>query len=954
MTSSEKVLMLCDVVDSTATTERLGDTLSAELWRTHDTAARALLADWDGHEVDKTDGLLALFGGASDALGFAESYHRALASLEPPLAARVAVFQGTVLLRQTPADEVARGAKPLEVDGLAKPITARIAALAQSGQTLVSESAVRGLSCADSFQALGSWCFKGVSEPINLYEPSTRPRGSPPDGAKAWRVTRVRQHWLPTREQPHTLPAERDTFVGRQADLTNLAARFDEPGTRLVTLLGMGGTGKTRLALHHGWDALGAHAGGVWFCDLSQATSFDGVLHAAAQGLQLPLGAADPVQQIGLAIAGRGDCLVIFDNLEQVVRHAEPTLGRWLAAAPQARFLVTSREVLGIAGEQTIALPPMARDEGATLFVRRAQAAHSGFEVSGTDDTHSAIKQLVDMLDGLPLAIELAAARVRVLAPDQMLARMGERFKLLAAPGKRHDRQATLLATLDWSWELLSDPERSGLVQLSVFEGGFTLAAAEVVVDLSAFGNSTWVVDVVQGLVQKSLVRALDRDRFDMLRSVQDYARMPRDNGAGPALALSRRRHALHFASISDRSAVAARCADADNLVAACRNATADGATHEAVGALVNAWAALRLTGPFGVALAMADRVVHLAGLDSDERARAEVVAASALDAMGRNREAHARLIPVLEGLAPGSRALCRVYCVAGEIASNLGLFDEAASQLLQAQRHAEAHADVETQCRAHNALGWLAYWRARSVDARTHYLTALDLARQLADMRWEGGLLGNLGVLEHSLGRHEEARSHYERALVLARENGDRRWEANARCNLGLLHQELGRNAEARVHHESALAMARHMGHRKLEGTVLCNLGHLAEAMLESDSARMSYELAVEIAQMSGDPRSEGMYRAHLGLLLARLGRPDDARSCFVAGANLLRQVGDLAGLALLRCKKAQAEASLGDAAAGLDEFRQAEAFAIQNPPDADSELARALNAARVAVIPA
>ena len=945
--NNEHVLLLCDVVDSTALTERLGDTRAAQLWRAHDGMARQLLAVWRGLEVDKTDGLFALFDAVADALGFATAYHEALGQMDPPLQARAAIHRGVVLLRETPAAEVARGAKPLDVDGIAKPLTARIGALALSRQTLLSETAALALASETRLNPLGYWRFKGLSEPIALFEPAALALGPPPDAEKAWCVTHDGDRWLPTREVPNSLPAERDGFVGRRNALAELAAAFAS-GARLVTVLGVGGSGKTRLALRHGWDALGGHPGGVWFCDLSQAVTFDGIVHAVAQGIQLPLGASDPVHQIGNAIASRGTALVILDNFEQVARHAETSLGCWLEQASAATFLVTSREVLGITGEHTMALPPLPDDDGAELFVQRACSAVSDFNPDS--DNRGVIVELVRLLDGLPLSIELAASRVRVMTPRAMLARMGERFKLLATPGGRRDRQATLRATLDWSWELLSEAERAALAQLSVFEGGFTLEAAEAVVDLAGTCESPWVVDAVHALVQKSLVRRVSQQRFDLLRTVQEYVH-PALSRLNSQPATVHARHARYFASLSESAAISDRCADADNLVSACRRAVANGSNDDALGNLVNAWAVLRLTGPFNLALQLADAVAALPRSDAEAHAGADVVAASALDAMGHSAEARARILSALQRLPPGAATVARARCVLGEATANLGQFAAAEGELNAALQAAYAQDDLETQCRAHNSIGALASRQARPDRARPHYEQALQVAQRLGDKRWQGGLLGNLGMLDHMAGKTDEARSKYERALTLAGETGDRRWEANARCNLGLLLHDEGRSAEALIHFEAALAMARHMGHRLLEGTALCNLGLLHEARNDLEAARMQHEGAVRIAQACGDPRCEGLYRAYLGLLLARLGLAADAQACLEAGAALLQGAQDTAHLALLECKRAVALVLLREAEAGLAALRRAELLIPADSSESGSELVLALQAAHAAL---
>ncbi|MBI3368747.1 MAG: hypothetical protein HY021_09995, partial [Burkholderiales bacterium] len=575
------VLLQTDLVDSTAVAQRLGDAAAATLWQRHDSLARALLRDWRGREIDKSDGFLLLFADVADAVGYALAYQRALRGLEPPLSARAGLHCGPLSLRETPADDVAFGAKPLEVDGLAKPVTARIMVLAMGGQTLISAEACAELGALEAarwrVQSHGHWRLKGVDEPLELFElgeAGIAPFAPPPDAPKAWRVVWRDDTWLPVAELRHNLPAERDSFVGRGAALQELARRFDDDGARLVSLLGIGGTGKTRLALRYARGWLGNFPGGAWFCDLSQARTLDGIVHAVAQGLDVPLGKADPVQQLGAAIAGRGRSLLILDNFEQVAKHAEATLGQWLDRAAEAHFLVTTREVLGIVGERTMALDPLPSAEAVTLFEQRA-AACEGYRP--TEDDRQALPALVALMDGLPLAIELAAPRVRVMPPRVLLQRMSERFKVLASTGGRRDRQATLRATLDWSWELLSDAERSTLAQLSVFHGGFTLAAAEAVIDLSGFDTAMWLGELLQQLIEKSLVQARGDRRFDLLLSVQAYAAqklVEADAAQGESAQVATwRRHWTHFGQLDELAATTDRCAEIENLVSACHRA---------------------------------------------------------------------------------------------------------------------------------------------------------------------------------------------------------------------------------------------------------------------------------------------------------------------------------------------------------------------------------------------
>jgi predicted ATPase/class 3 adenylate cyclase len=947
--SADYAILLTDIVDSTRLTEQLGDAAAAAMWAAHDRAARDLLVPWHGREIDKSDGLLLLFADVKDAVGYALAYHQALVCLDTRLTARAGIHCGWLQLRENPASDVARGAKTLEVDGVAKHQAARVMSMALGGQTLLSSQAKAALLDPPQWrsQSHGHWKFRGIDEPIEIFEIAqpTRPPASPPDGVKAWRVVRVQELWLPARELPHSLSAERDSFIGRRSHLQALAERLNA-GARLVSVLGIGGTGKTRLVQRFGWAHLGDFTGGVWFCDLSSAASLDGIVHAVAQGLRLPLAGDDPVGQIGEALANRGECLVILDNFEQVARHAEATVGRWLDRAGDVRFVVTTREVLGIVGEDALALPPLPCDDGQALF--RARAAATGAAPFGPAD-EAAIAPLVDLLDGLPLAIELAASRVRVMPPRQLLARMGERFNLLRSSGGRSDRQATLSATLDWSWDLLSPPERTALAQLSVCEGGFTLEAAEAVLDLSAFDSTPWVVDVLQSLVQKSLVRNVSVRRFDLLRSVQDYASLRLAAQADPqsrlatAVLEAQARHWRYFAGLGERDAVAEKCADTENIVFACRRATAGADTGSAVGALAAAWAALKLTGPFHVALDLADDILRIS-LTPRQRARTEWLAGSALYLLGRVPAARERLLLALalanDSNDPELQSL--VCCHLGELLTTSGDVDLAHRHLQQALDRARDAAEPALQCAALNALGALAYMQGSMDSARAYYEAALALARTHGDERWAGGLHGNLGAVFHDLGLTQQALGHYVDALALADRVGDRRWAANTRCNLGLLFHELGRNDEALQEFEAARAAAQQLANTRLESTVLCNLGIVLESQGRALSALDHFERAVAQAEQSGARQSEGQFRGYLGRLYARLDRDPEARRCLTRGEAVLREAGDRLGLGLLLCAWAEVELRRGNGAAAHGHLQQVLAVIIETGASADSELAR------------
>jgi predicted ATPase/class 3 adenylate cyclase/Tfp pilus assembly protein PilF len=949
-------LLQTDVVGSTALSGRLGDAATAALWSEHDRAARDLLRSCRGREIDKSDGFLLLFASAADALEYALGYQRALAGLSVPLLARAGLHVGPVTTRANSHEDIAHGAKPLEVDGLAKPTTARVMALAQAGQTLLTADAKAALGAtARRLQAHGHWRLKGLEQPIELFEASADDHfhPPPPDTDKAYRVVRRQDLWLTLAEVRHSLPAERDPFIGREAALRELARRF-EAGARMISLLGIGGTGKTRLAQRYGWSWLGDFPGGVWFCDLSQARNLDGIVHAVAHGLDVPLGRDDPVAQLGAAIDRRGPCLLILDNFEQVAALAPATVGVWLDRAAQARFILTTREVLGLPGEEAMAVAPLEPLDAATLFRQRAAAARSDFRPSADDER--AIDPLVRLLDGLPLAIELAAARVRIMPPRTLLARMRERFELLTSRGGRLSRQATLRGAFDWSWDLLTTPEKAALAQLSVFEGGLTLEAAESVVDVSDQEAAPAALELLQSLVDKSFVRHVSDQRFDLLWSVKEYAAehlrsAGRYPGSGAdAVRTAEQRHSRHFAQLGEKRAILDACVELDNLIAACRRAAAVGDAETAIGALEGAWAALRLRGPFRVGIELAQTVVSSVTLAPRTASRVERVAArrcrpaaaSAKRASGfqaavargpRGRRSRMRR-PALHGLG-------WTYAQDGQV-------DEARVQLEAALKVARALGDRGLQCDVLNELGHLHGYLGALDEARGHYESALAIAQAAGDRRWEGGSLGNLGQLLANQGRLPQAKGYYERAVLIARELGDRNWEGNALCNLGLLHHAERQMDDARNALEAALAIARDLGHARLEGIVLCNLGIVCASLGDPATARTRYEAALEVARSLGDRRSEGQFITYLGLLHAREHRPADATACLDTGEVLLRALQDRISLGILLCSRAEAEHLAGRHDAAHAALREAEALAQAADPGADSEFGQSLDGTR------
>ncbi len=948
-----RALLITDVVDSTALVQRLGDTAAAALWSEHDRRARALLAPLGGLEIDRSDGFFLLFDGVEAAARFALAYHDAARALG--LAARAGLHAGAVILRRNPAPDVARGAKPVEVEGLAKPFAARLMALAAGGQTLLSDAARRALAAPPAgcvVTSRGHYRLKGLDEPVEVFEltPAGAAAGAPPaDTDKAYRVVASEGLWLPAREVRHNLAPERNAFVGRQRELREMAAQL-AGGCRLLTLAGVGGTGKTRIAQRFALSWLGEWPGGSYFCDLSEARDLEGVQAAVAAALGVPLGRGDLSAQLGNAIVGRGRCLLILDNFEQVVEAAAPALGRWLDRAPRAAFVVTSRERLRLQGETVLAVEPLAlADEALELFEVRARARQAGFRLDGTRRAEAA--RIVELLDGLPLAIELAAARVPLLSPAQIVQRLQDRFALLGTAQGAAARQQTLKATIDWSWALLQPWEQAALAQCAVFEGGFTLAAAEAVLELADWAQAPPVMDVVQALLDKSLLRPWLPKRvpgrepatpcFALYLSVHEYAAAALDARGGRAAA--ERSHGRHYAQHGLDDAIEALSThggterrgllslERENLLAACRRAVQRGDVAVAVATYRAAVEVLSLQGPAALGVALGRQVVALADGDASRHAAACTALARMAWRAGQSAEA-ATLLEQAAALARSAGDGARELPAMG-LAANLlreeGRLPEGADLFEQAVARARETGHRRILGGLLGNLGLLRWEQGRLQDAEACFGEACRLSREAGDRRAEANALGNLATLQREGGHFEAAEAGLLLSGALQRELGDLGGVANNLQNLAVLRDQQGRLADAQALFEQALANYRELGSRTLEGVVRGNLGRVCQRLGEADRAREHFVAAFEIQRDGGQRRFEGAALFNLGNLDFDQDRLDDAERQLGQAAELLGSIGhrhdralalrDLAKVAIAARRLDLARARLDEAEAEL-----------------------------------
>ena len=467
--SGTVTFLFTDVEGSTRLLHELGAERYAEALDEHRRLIREACARHHGVEVDtQGDAFFVAFATAPGALAAAEEMTEALAS--GPIKVRVGLHTGTPLL-------TAEGYVGADVH-----LAARVAGSGHGGQVVLSSSTaalfepsnslLRGASLVD----LGDHRLKDIEQAVAILQLG--------DG-----------RFPPLKTISNTnLPRPASSFVGREQELAEILSRI-EGGARLVTLIGPGGTGKTRLAIEAASTLVPEYKAGVFWVGL--ASLRDPVL--VTETISQTLGAKD-----GLAehIAER-ELLLLLDNLEQVVE-AAPELSSLLEACPNLTLLVTSRELLRVQGEVEYPVPPLAEPEAVSLFCERSQLGLS-----------EEIAELCARLDSLPLAVELAAARTKVLSPAQILERLSQRLDLFKGGRDSDPRQQTLRATIEWSYDLLPPEEQVLFRRLAVFAGGCTLEAAEEVAGAD--------LDTLQSLVEKSLLR-FSNERYWMLETIREYA----------------------------------------------------------------------------------------------------------------------------------------------------------------------------------------------------------------------------------------------------------------------------------------------------------------------------------------------------------------------------------------------------------------------------------------------
>lgn len=668
-----------------------------------------------------------------------------------------------------------------------------------------------------------------------------------------------------TPRRPPALAAPITTMVGRDRDLHALTGLVRARAHRLVTVTGPGGVGKSRLALETGWRAAGVfeHVAGI---DLSGVPRPDDVLRAMAETLGCRMAGLAPADALAATI-GDARWLLVLDSVERVLA-AAPDLSALLARCRALTVLATSRMPLSLRGEHLWPLSPLASDPAVALLVQRTAAVRPGFAI--TDGNAAAVAQVCRRLDGLPLAIELAAARLRTREPDDLLRELAARLPDLTGAVDGPDRHQTLRRTVEWSTDHLAAPHRRLLGLLAVFTGGADPADVRAVLARSGAELSDGDASIGM-LVAGSLVTVADRDgraRIGLLDTIREVAL----DLAGDA---DRDAHAAHFlALVRDGGDAGGELGNVRAAVDRARAARPD---------LLDVPTIRALNG-FYLARAM---FTEAAGTLSG-------VAAAVADGPARAWALHGAAIAANESGASASAVRAATGCA--EMFERLG--------------------DDLGRCMALTVLGNAHKFLGDYPAARAAHTGGLELARKLGDDRRVTISLNNLGTLAHDRGEWADAREHYTQSLAIKVELGDARGIAIARMNLGGVENDLGRYADAYAHLESAVA---HLRTADDPAPASYALAMLAEALLglgrPADAAARADE-ALHLARTAD-------YRPGIAMALARLGDLAVVRGDRAAATVLLRQaLDDAAGPP----EQARILDRLADAAdpAGAADFRR------------------------------
>ena len=861
MPTGTVTLMFTDIEGHTKMWEQMGDDFMPVL-EEHNTILRSAAAKYNGYEV-KTEGdaFMLAFAKASDAVLCAVEAQLALVNHPwPEDIGKIRVRMGM----HTGEPQV------VDNDYFGSPVirASRISSAGHGGQILIStatrELIIEELPEEIEFVDLGLHRLKDLGRAERIFQVShpSLPQDFPP---------------LRTLDViPNNLPVQLTSFVGREAEIRNLSELLGREQVRLVTLTGAGGIGKTRLSIQVAAEQLDSFPDGVWFVSLASLTDPEYVITEIASALSIQLQPkGDPKKQV-IDYLSQKRLLLVLDNFEHLPEAAS-LVNDLLRGASSLRCLVTSRELLQIPGERSFAVPPLSSPreyadiktlsqyESVILFIERAQAVKPDFEL--TAENAAAIAAICHRLDGIPLAIELAVARVRGMTVQQILERLSRQFEFLATRSRVvPQRHRTLRAAIDWSYELLDADEQELFAQLSVFSGGFFFEAAEEICDVPD------VFELLFSLQDKSLLTVdelMERTRYSMLEPLREYAK----EKLGEDVEL-KKAHAEYYLSIAqdlDQKLRSADQSDALSLMALELDnfrASMDFSQEQ------EEW---KLLGELGVALS---QFFYFRGFWSEGIQRL------------RQAEGELRSLGDNALLAKALHRLGRFYQYQGDYEIARNLYTES----LQIRSELGDKWGIAYLL---NNLGSIAYSQGDYNEARQLNIESLQIKRKLGDKQGIASSLNNLGIIARERGDYDEAKQLYTESLRIRRELGDKRSIAQSLNNLGNIAYGQGDCNDARQLFTESLQIQRELGDKWGIAHSLNNLGNIALNQETYEEARQLLTESLKIYRELGDKSGIASSLSNLGNIALNQGAYEEARQLYNESLQIRIEIGNKQGIA-------------------------------------------------------
>ena len=776
----------------------------------------------------------------------------------------------------------------------------------QSKRVMETDSSV----CPDSeigFRDLGERRLKDVILPIRLYQVVS---------------VGLREDFPPLETldaRPNNLPVQLTSFIGREKEMKHVKETLKL--SRLVTLTSAGGSGKTRLALQTGAEVIDEYSHGVWFVDLAPLNDPALLTSTIIDALGIKEESKKSTEETLIDFIKEKEILILLDNCEQLIHACANLTERLLSSCPKLKIIATSREVMNCGGEKIYRIPPLAipdrnsnntpeqlaQYESVRLFIERALAVNPDFRIN--NENAQALAEICSRLDGIPLAIELAAARTKILSVVKIYERLDDRFSLLTG-GKRTalPRQQTLKALIDWSYDLLSEEEKILWSRLSVFSGGWTLEAAEEICSDEMISKNL-ILDLLSQLTEKSVIIFDEsNERYRILESLKQYGIEKLSDGNRIFL-----RHLDYFLELSEKAEPELRAenskfwfdiieADHSNFVSAIvrslnnENAEKGGLVASAIGEF---WST---TGQYSTGIRIVENILQSSGM-LDKSVKSKVL--SLIGSLKKDQGDYEQAKKYTEESLEIRKEIGDNYGIVvsvvnlGSISFHQGDYDRAKKYFGESLTLNKELGDKRVMAASNANLGNISYYQGDYEQARSHYKECLTISKEIGDKKLIAISLNSLGSITYVLEDSEQASEYYEDCLNISKEIGYISMITSSMNNLGFLANYHGDYELAKKYYFESMAISKEVGNKGGIATSMSFLGNTLCSLGDYVQAEKYYKECLSIYNATGDRKGIADSMNSLGDVMYTQGDNEQAKTYFEESLAVRKELGDRKGIA-------------------------------------------------------